>query len=55
MVDQFILKRCNAIAHGQQEFINETEMDDLVADILGLMQHFRTLLEKKIYSGQYAA
>jgi MAE_28990/MAE_18760-like HEPN len=54
-LDQFILKRRNAIAHGQQEFIQEAGMDDLVADILALMQHFRTLLENKVYQKQYAA
>jgi hypothetical protein len=54
-VDQFILKRRNAIAHGKQEFIQEAGMDDLVADILALMQHFRTLLENKVYQRQYAA
>jgi hypothetical protein len=54
-LDQFILKRRNAIAHGRQEFIQETSMDDLVADILALMQYFRTLLENKVYLKQYIA
>jgi hypothetical protein len=54
-LDQFLLKRRNAIAHGQQEFIQESGMNDLVADILALMQHFRTLLENKVYQKQYAA
>ncbi len=55
LIDQLVLKRRNAIAHGQQEFIHENEIDDLVANILGLMQHFRTLLENKVYLKQYAA
>ena len=54
-IDQLTLKRRNAIAHGQQEFIGENEIDDLVSDILGLMQHFRALLENKVYLKQYAA
>jgi RiboL-PSP-HEPN len=54
-IDQLIVKRRNAIAHGQQEFIQEDEVDDLVADLSGLMQHFRALLENKIYLKQYAA
>jgi len=54
-LDQFLLKRRNAIAHGQREFIQEAGMNDLVADILALMQHFRTLLENKVYQKQYAA
>ena len=54
-IDQLILKRRNAIAHGQQGFIRESEIDVLVADILALMQYFRTLLENKVYLKQYAA
>lgn len=54
-IDQFMLKRRNAIAHGQQEFIVENEIDQFVADILALMQHFRTLLENKVYLKKYAA
>jgi hypothetical protein len=54
-IDQLVVKRRNAIAHGQQEFIQENEVDELVADLIGLMQHFRTLLENKIYLKQYAA
>ena len=54
-LDQLILKRRNAIAHGQNEFIAESEMDKLVADILALMGHFRTLIENKVYLKQYVA
>jgi hypothetical protein len=54
-LDQLVLKRRNAIAHGQQEFIEENEIDDLVANILAGMHHFRTLLENKVYLKEYAA
>lgn len=54
-LDLVILKRRNAIAHGQQEFIHETEIDNLVDETLSLMQQFRTLLENKVYLKQYAA
>ncbi|MFB9985096.1 MAE_28990/MAE_18760 family HEPN-like nuclease [Mesorhizobium kowhaii] len=54
-LDQIVLRRRNAIAHGQQEFIKEDEIDGLVSDILSLMQHFRTLLENKVYLKEYAA
>lgn len=54
-LDQIILRRRNAIAHGQQEFIEEKEIDGLVADVLALMQHFSTLLENKVYLKKYAA
>lgn len=50
-----ILKRRNAIAHGQQEFIEESDIDSLIADALGLMDHFRSLLENKVYTKSYRA
>jgi hypothetical protein len=55
LIDKFLLKRRNLVAHGQQEFIQVSEADDLVADILALMQHFRGLLENKAYLKTYAA
>lgn len=54
-IDQLLLKRRNAIAHGQQEFIRADEIDQLVGELLALMQHFRTLLENKVYLKRYAA
>lgn len=54
-IDVIVLKRRNAIAHGQQEYINESDIDDLVADTLALMQHFRSLLENKVYTKTYLA
>jgi hypothetical protein len=54
-IDVLLLKRRNAIAHGQQEFIQTHEIDDLVATILELMTYFRNQLENKIYTRAYAA
>jgi hypothetical protein len=54
-IDVLVLKRRNAIAHGQQEYIKLDEIDDLVANVLALMAHFRGLLENKVYQKQYAA
>lgn len=54
-LDLLILKRRNAIAHGQQEFIDASEVDALVSNILSLMSHFRNLLENKAYLKTYAA
>jgi hypothetical protein len=54
-IDIILLKRRNAIAHGQQEFIREDEIDDLVARMLALMGAFRNLLENKVYTRAYAA
>ncbi|MFY9838291.1 MAG: MAE_28990/MAE_18760 family HEPN-like nuclease [Xanthobacteraceae bacterium] len=54
-IDLIILRRRNAIAHGRQEFITESEVDDLIANTLALMVHFRALLENKIYQRAYLA
>lgn len=54
-IDQFVLKRRNAIAHGQFEIVALDEMDNFVTNVLSLMDQFRTLLENKVYSKQYAA
>jgi hypothetical protein len=54
-LDLLLLKRRNAIAHGQQEFIQSDEIDDLVANTLALMAAFRNLLENKVYTKAYAA
>jgi len=54
-IDFFVLKRRNAIAHGQQEFIHIDDIDDLVSNVLALMAHFRSLLENKAYTKAYVA
>lgn len=54
-LDILILKRRNAIAHGQQEFIQVDEVDGLISSVLSLMEHFRGLLENKVYLKTYAA
>jgi hypothetical protein len=54
-IDVIVLKRRNAIAHGQQEFIQESDIDPLVGETLALMMHFRTLLENKVYTRAYRA
>jgi hypothetical protein len=54
-LDTLLLKRRNAIAHGQQEYIQADEIDNFVANILALMGIFRNLLENKVYAKAYAA
>lgn len=54
-LDVILLRRRNAIAHGQQQYIASEEIDDFVADILALMAHFRSLLENKVYTKAYTA
>lgn len=52
-IDVILLKRRNAIAHGQVEPIDESEADTLVSEALALMAHFRSLLENRVYTKQY--
>jgi len=54
-IDTILLKRRNAIAHGQQENIQADEIDNFVHELLTLMEHFRTLLENKVYTKGYSA
>ena len=54
-LDVILLKRRNAIAHGQQEYIQPDEIDGLVATTLALMSSFRNLVENKVYTKAYAA
>lgn len=54
-IDIIVLRRRNAVAHGKQEYISPSDVDGLVADTLALMQHFRSLLENKIYMRTYLA
>lgn len=54
-IDVILLRRRNAIAHGQHEEISFGEIDDFVANVLALMGHFSGLLENKVYTKSYAA
>lgn len=54
-LDKLLLRRRNAIAHGQQEYIGSDEIDGFVANVLSLMASFRNLLENKIYLKTYEA
>jgi hypothetical protein len=54
-IDVILLRRRNAIAHGQQEFIDIDELDEFVSRVLDLMGAFRNLIENKIYTKSYAA
>lgn len=54
-LDILLLKRRNAIAHGQQEYIQTDEIDEFVGNLLAIMGFFRNLLENKVYTKAYAA
>jgi hypothetical protein len=52
-INVLMLKRRNEIAHGQEVYLKEGEIDDLSARAVGIMRTFRNLLENKIYDGSY--
>lgn len=54
-IDLLLLKRRNAIAHGQQENIRVDEINDFVDNVIAIMDAFRSLLENKVYTKAYAA
>ena len=54
-LDVILLKRRNAVAHGQAVDISIQEIDDLVARTMGLMRQFRSLLENKVYQASFKA
>lgn len=49
-VDRVLLKRRNAIAHGEDEIVSSQEMDELIDKVLSVMTRFSNLLENIIYS-----
>ncbi|MGL4844126.1 MAG: MAE_28990/MAE_18760 family HEPN-like nuclease [Aeromonas veronii] len=54
-IDVILLKRRNAIAHGQQESIDARDVDYLISESLSLMETFKGLLENKVYTKSYSA
>lgn len=52
-IDVSLLKKRNAIAHGQDEGIEEGEADSYITTALALMEHFKTLIENKVYTKGY--
>jgi len=55
LIDVLILKRRNEIAHGEEVYLREDEIDDLADRIVDIMRLFRNLLENKIYNLSYMA
>ncbi|MHB1079679.1 MAG: MAE_28990/MAE_18760 family HEPN-like nuclease [Prosthecobacter sp.] len=54
-IDATLLKKRNAIAHGQEDGIDERDVDEFVNTTLSLLEHFRTLIENKVYTKSYLA
>jgi hypothetical protein len=52
-IDMTLLKKRNAIAHGQDEGVDSRDVDDIIDETLALMEHFRTLIENKVYTKSY--
>lgn len=52
-IDVVLLKRRNAIAHGDDSVVGIEEIDNLVGDVIGLMRMFRNELENKVYTKAY--
>jgi hypothetical protein len=52
-INVLMLKRRNEIAHGEEVYLKESDIDDLSARAIGIMRAFRNLLENKIYDGSF--
>jgi hypothetical protein len=52
-IDMTLLKKRNAIAHGQDEGVNLRDVDTIIDETLSLMEHFKTLIENKVYTKAY--
>lgn len=52
-IDTILLKRRNAIAHGEETFVDLADLSDLTAKTIGLMRSFGDALENKITLKSY--
>ena len=55
LIDVLMLKRRNEIAHGDEVYLKEGEIDDLATRAVNIMRLWRNLLENKVYSPSYLA
>lgn len=54
-IDRILLKRRNAIAHGDEAEVAVSEVDGVIQRTIGLMRQFKNELENIIYSKGYLA
>lgn len=54
-IDVILLKRRNAIAHGEETLVGFDELESITADAIGLMRAFGDALENQAYSKTYRA
>lgn len=52
-INKFLLKRRNSVAHGEDTYIAETDLDDLTNNTISLMRSFGDSLENLVYEKQY--
>lgn len=54
-VDVLLLKRRNAIAHGEDTFVSIEDLDDLTNETVGMIRAFGDALENHVYLKNYKA
>jgi hypothetical protein len=54
-VDVVLLKRRNAIAHGENTFIDLDDVDELTNETVAIMRTFGDALENQVVLGKYKA
>jgi hypothetical protein len=54
-INVMMLKRRNEIAHGEEVYLDESEIDELSNRVISIMRTFRNLLENKVYDSSYMA
>ena len=52
-LDIFLLKRRNAIAHGEETFLEIDELDELTSETIAMMRAFGDALENHVYLKSY--
>jgi len=52
-IDQFLLKRRNAIAHGEDTFVGFEDIDELTTETVAMMRSFGDALENHVYLRDY--
>jgi len=52
-VDLFLLKRRNAVAHGEETFLDIEDVDTLTGETIGMMRAFGDSLENRVVLGGY--
>ena len=52
-INELLLGRRNKIAHGEEIYPGESEIDSLVDRLVNIMRLFRNLLENKVYDLSY--